>query len=96
MGNDDLPPLEDEVVSWARARELLQDLLALPDRPAILLKGGAELRASGGAPSLEEAFARLERGETHGVQLRYRFAGSEVCDTLLATAGGVRIVRIRR
>ena len=50
---------------------------------------------AGGGMGLEAARELLCRGEASGLQVRYRYAGEEWLDTLMARGSGWRLVRMR-
>lgn len=78
--------LEQLFVDWAGAAEVL----------AVMAKGGTTDRAHGGTLSLEEGRALFMDKKVRGLQVRYRYEGSEWWDTLMRTPAGVRIVRIEQ
>lgn len=88
-----LPELQDAVIPWEVVDQLLHDIEAVAHIHEVLVKGAAAGRARGAPVDLGGARAALLDGSAVGIQIRYRHAGEEWCDTLLRTAGGVRIVR---
>lgn len=73
---------------------LLDDLEACATVLDVIVKGGATSRTDAKTWGLREAAELLTSGQTHGIQIRYRYEGAEWRDTLLWTPGGVRIVRM--
>lgn len=96
-----LPPLQEAVLDGATLDQLFFDIAKAAEVVSVSLKGGATARAGdlprAGSGGDELALARraLSDGTALGVQIRYRFAGSEWWDTLLRTPSGVRLVRVR-
>lgn len=96
-----LPPLQEAVIDEATLDQLFFDIAEVAELVSVSLKGGATARAGdlsrAGSGGDELALARraLSDGTALGVQIRYRFAGSEWWDTLLRTPSGVRLVRVR-
>jgi hypothetical protein len=90
----ELPELQDQVLPWDTVQTLLLDLRDAAELLGVMVKGAPDAHATGAAPDLGAARVALEGGR--GVQLRYRFQGTEWCDTLLPVTDGVRLVRIRR
>lgn len=97
MSSDEqpLPPLivaelDDELLA-----ELFGDVEALGEELEIVVKRGPEVQVDG-APrtTLLEAERLLRTEMTVGVQLRYRYRGSDWWDTILRSAEGFRLVRI--
>lgn len=75
--------------------QLFADLAAEAEVLSILGKGGPRNYASSEPLTLAAAYDRLTSGEITGVQLRYRFDGSEWADTLLWTGSKYRLIRCR-
>ncbi|WP_441285759.1 hypothetical protein ACSRUE_24855 [Sorangium sp. KYC3313] len=96
-----LPPLQEAVLDEATLDQLFFDLAEAAELVSVSLKGGATARAGdlpragSGGDGLALARRALGDGTALGVQIRYRFAGSEWWDTLLRTPSGVRLVRVR-
>ncbi|WP_437707251.1 hypothetical protein WMF45_26305 [Sorangium sp. So ce448] len=96
-----LPPLQEAVLDEATLDQLFFDLAEAAELVSVSLKAGATARAGdlprAGSAGDELALARraLGDGTALGVQIRYRFAGSEWWDTLLRIPSGVRLVRVR-
>ncbi|WP_437629583.1 hypothetical protein [Sorangium sp. So ce854] len=96
-----LPPLQEAVLDEATLDRLFLDIAGAAEIVSVSLKAGATVRA-GGLPRAEGAGDELATarralgdGTALGVQIRYRFGGSEWWDTLLRTPSGVRLVRVR-
>lgn len=89
-----LPALQQTVLDSATLEALFRDLAQCTQILAVLPKGGPQAYASDRGIDLEAARAGLASGAFRGVQVRYRYENQEWCDTLLATPGGVRLVRI--
>lgn len=93
--NDVLPTLQDAMLDDATVDRLFDDVASAAQLLEIVLKGSAEqVTPDPTATSLVSARRALREGSVFGVQLRYRFAGTEWWDTLIATRAGVRLVRI--
>ncbi|WP_437475844.1 hypothetical protein WME75_24615 [Sorangium sp. So ce1014] len=96
-----LPPLQEAVLDEATLEQLFLDIVGAAELVSVSLKAGATARAGdrprAGSGGDELALARraLGDGTALGVQIRYRFGGSEWCDTLLRLPSGVRLVRVR-
>lgn len=92
-----LPALQDAMLDEATVDRLFADVANGAELLEIVLKGGAaQLTPEPNPTSLAAARGALREGRVFGVQLRYRFAGTEWWDTLIATRAGVRLVRIDR
>jgi hypothetical protein len=91
-----LPEVQDALVDNETLDDLLRDWTTCCE--LLLLR----CREDGEGPSLpatadgvRQAIERLRLGDTRGLQLRYRYADGEWCDTLMPHAGGAfRLVRI--
>ncbi|WP_437520279.1 hypothetical protein WME79_26305 [Sorangium sp. So ce726] len=96
-----LPPLQEAVLDEETLDQLFFDIAEAAELVSVSFKAGATARAGdlprAGSGSGELALARraLRDGTALGVQIRYRFAGSEWWDTLLRIPSGVRLVRVR-
>jgi hypothetical protein len=75
--------------------QLFADLGTAAEVLSVQGKAGAGRHASPEPLTLETARDQLASGALRGVQLRYRYDGSEWADTLLRVAGGFRLVRCR-
>lgn len=99
MTSPDSPPpladLQDAVIDDATLDRLLFDLGACATVLEVRVKGAPAEHASGPVPELDRAVADLRAGRVLGVQIRYRFGGTDWCDTLLRVSGGIRIVRMQ-
>jgi hypothetical protein len=92
-----LPELHEGDLDREGVLALVRDLEALTTIREVVLKRGAGVRVDGVAETpLSEAAAMLLGGRVRGVQVRYAWEGAEWLDTLLATPGGVKLVRIRQ
>jgi hypothetical protein len=96
MSPDEVMP---EVYEGALDEEGLERLFAEVGQGAelleVLLKGGDQERARGAGATLAQARAMLWAREVGAVQLRYRYEGAQWWDTLMRTAEGARLVRVR-
>lgn len=89
--------LQDAILDDATVDRLFDDVASSAQLIEIVLKGSAEqMTPESTATTLASARRALRDGSVFGVQLRYRFAGTEWWDTLIATRAGVRLVRIDR
>jgi len=96
--NDDsekLPEMSEAVLSDDEVAALVRDLRACTEIMGITIKSGP-----GGADdqrqlSIDEAAQLLLERAVRGVQVRYRYDGAGWTDTLMPTADGIRLVRIR-
>lgn len=75
---------------------LFNDLEAHANVLDVITKGGPVQQSPGTQIPLREAQALLAEGRVRGVQVRYVWEGEEWRDTLLATADGIRLVRMKR
>lgn len=92
-----LPPVQEAILDEATLDRLFFDVAHGAELVEVVTKGGAEAYAGEpGAPDLSRAREALRSGRAFGVQLRYRFGGTEWWDTLMRVPGGVRLVRIDR
>jgi hypothetical protein len=91
-----LPDLQDAVLTEHELEVYFSDLQTHANVGEIILKMGATERARVGAPTLAEAQTALVQGDVRGVQIRYVHAARQWWDTLMVTAGGIRLVRIER
>jgi hypothetical protein len=92
---ESLPALQDALLDGDTLEALFRDLGGLVELQEILLKGASRSHALEHAASLEEARTALSQGAVIGVQIRYRYQGSDWWDTLLRTPQGIRLVRIQ-
>lgn len=91
-----LREFHEAFVDAATLEQLFVDLESVADVFAVMAKGGSTDRAHGGTLSLEEGRALFVWKKVRGLQIRYRYQGSEWWDTLMHTPKGVRIVRIEQ
>lgn len=90
-----LPPMHDLVLDGAAVDQLFFDLVQAATAIEIIARAPGARRADPAAPwTIDTAHAALRTGALAAVQLRYDFAGSSWCDTLLRTPAGFRLVRI--
>lgn len=90
-----LPELQDALLDEATLDRLVADLGLVATDLSVRLKAGAEVLTGDQAVSLADGVEALRSGTVLGLQVRYRHANQRWCDTLLRTAGGVRLVRIQ-
>ena len=88
-----VPPMWQAHLDATALGQLFADLGTAAEVLSVQGKVGAGRYASPEPLTLETARERLASGESAGVQLRYRYGGSEWADTLLRVAGGFRLVR---
>jgi hypothetical protein len=88
-----LPDLQDVILDDATLRQLVFDIRACARILDVRVKGGATEYASEEEPSLEHALESLAARHVLGVQVRYVHQGAIWRDTLIAVAGGTRLVR---
>lgn len=94
---DALPQLQRALLDQETLDQLFFDLGAAAELREIVLKGASTLRADDmSKPTLDDARRLLLSRQVVGLQLRYRYGGSEWWDTLLPTPEGVELVRIAR
>lgn len=87
--------LQDTILDEATVDSLFFDVAHAGELLEVVLKGtpvGMTPDPSG--VSLDAARVALRERQVFGVQLRYRYAGSEWWDTLMVVRDGVRLVRI--
>lgn len=89
-----LPALQQTVLDAPTLEALFRDLAQCTQILAVIPKGGPQAYAADRGIDLEAARTGLASGQFRGVQVRYRYEKQDWCDTLLATPGGVRLVRI--
>lgn len=90
----ELPELRETELDADGLRALFRDLVAATEIEGIRCKQAPDQRADAAGISPEEALAWLLEGRVRGVQVRYRYEGESWCDTILATPGGHRVVRV--
>lgn len=86
--------LQDAVLDRDMVDRLFFDVREAAELLGVTVKGALESMASAEGIDLDAARDALHDGRVAGVQLRYRFEGTEWWDTLLWTRGGIRLVRI--
>jgi hypothetical protein len=91
----ELPAMSEALLGLEEVNRLLDDLAAHAQVRAVTVKGAARSRAGEDGLSLDDARAALAAGGARGVQIRYAYAGAEWSDTLMVSADGVRLIRIR-
>lgn len=104
MGEDltpdaaEMPDLQQSVLDPETLAQLFSDLGSLTEILEVIPKALAEgYVAESSTITLEEGRKMLLSGVVRGLQIRYRYQGSQWWDTLLpdASTGGFRIVRIQ-
>ena len=93
--SEPLPDVHEADLDPATLAALVRDLEQCAEILDVMVKGGAKRRAQAEPVPLREAVARFLDGEIAGVQIRYRFEGSEWRDTLMRTPDAVRLVRFQ-
>ena len=91
-----LPELNDAVLSNDELSDLFRDYRECTTINEILIKSNPGLVSTETRPSLDHAEDVLRTRSVRGVQIRYQFELATWCDTLMPTATGVRLVRIRQ
>lgn len=92
---DSLSPLQVANLDRDTLGELLTDIEALGEDLEVLVKRRAGHVAAQEQTSLTGAVELLFEGQAEGVQLRYRYRGTDWWDTLMRTPEGIRLVRIQ-
>jgi hypothetical protein len=87
-----LPELQDVLLSWQTVDQLFFDLSVQAHVQDILVKARDQAFAQPAPSDLAAARAALRHGLA--VQIRYRHAGMDWCDSLICVPAGVRRVRI--
>lgn len=90
-----LSPLQVADLDRGTLSELLTDIEALGEDVEVLVKRRAGQVEARGETSLTSALELLLEGQAEGVQLRYRYRGTDWWDTLMRTPKGIRLVRIQ-
>jgi hypothetical protein len=88
-----LPDLREAILDADKLAALLRDIAALTKVDDIIVKGRPGQEPA--SVPLDEVQQLLLGGEIRGVQIRYRHDGAVWWDTLMCTAEGVKLVRIR-
>lgn len=92
-----LPELTQGLLDAGTVDRYFADLEACAELEGILVKASAQAMVGGQPPTtLSEARALVHGGTVRGVQIRYRYDGSDWCDTLMPSPQGVRLVRLRQ
>ncbi len=94
-GAGPLPEVVRALLDRDAVARLLAEIAAGGEDVEVQVKQAAEGYTDPAHPTLEDARALLDAGAVYAVQVRYRLAGTEWCDTLLSASGGARLVRIR-
>lgn len=90
-----LPVLYESLLSWERLDDLLRDIALAGELLEVRLKGHPTARAAAAPADLAAARTALRDRTAVAVQICYRHQSATWRDTLLCTAGGVRLVRIQ-
>jgi len=90
----ELPELSEAELDEVGLRALFRDIALATEIDEIRCKQAPAQRADPSGISADEALEWLLEGRVRGVQVRYRYQGESWCDTILATAGGHRVVRV--
>jgi hypothetical protein len=92
----DLPPVSEALLDEETLARLFADLeLAAEVLGVVVRRRAGRLVEAAGDLTLADARALFDAGDADGVQIRYRHDGWEWRDTLMRTAQGVRLVRVR-
>ena len=89
-----LPPIHDVLIDDATVDQLFFDIGAAAELIAAIARAPGAARADDAPLALAAAHDALCSGAAAAVQLRYRHAGEEWCDTVSRTPAGYRLVRI--
>lgn len=94
----DLPEMTATVLEAEAVQRLFAELAFEASVVDILVRGGHEPEGDDGRsePTLRAARDVLLSGAATGLQIRYVYSGVEWWDTLMRTASGIRLVRVRR
>jgi hypothetical protein len=87
-----LPDIQDAILSWDTLDQLFFDLTSVAELQDILVKERAQAHARHTDLDLTAARHALDQGMA--VQIRYRYGGTDWCDSLIAVPAGIRLVRI--
>ena len=90
-----VPLLVEGLIDAAALRQLFADLAEAATVLGVREKGAPATYSGAEAVPTETAMARLLSGAARAVQVRYSFGGHEWVDTIVALAGGFRVVRCR-
>lgn len=91
----ELPELHQSELDPDTLEALFADLEACAEIHAVIPKAGPG-HVTPASITLAEGRALLTAGQLRGLQIRYRYQGSEWWDTLIAVGGAVRITRIEQ
>ena len=92
---DKLPDVSEATLSDEDVASLVRDLRSLVAIEQIVIKTGQGGADDSAQPTLDEAAQVLLERAVRGVQIRYCYDDADWTDTLMPTADGVRLVRIR-
>lgn len=90
-----LPAVQQAVLDPATLEALFCDLAQCTQILAVVPKTAGRSQVQERSIALAAARTGLDSGAYRGVQIRYHYQSQEWCDTLMATPGGIRLVRIR-
>jgi hypothetical protein len=92
---DDLPDMRTAALDDERVEALFRDIAALATLDEIIVKARPGHVDDAQRITLEDAKRLILSREVRGVQIRYRHDGACWWDTLMCSAEGVRLVRVR-
>lgn len=90
-----VPLMVEGLIDPPTLTRLFADLESAASVLSVREKGGPGEFAGAGESSTAATLGRLLAGTSRAVQISYRFDGYEWTDTVLAAAGGFRLVRCR-
>lgn len=90
-----LPDLHQATIDSATLDQLFRDIQEHADVTDVIPKFTQRGYVPEGPISLEEARKLLHSQSARGVQIRYRYEGSDWWDTIMTATPGYRLVRIR-
>lgn len=90
-----LPDLHQAELDPQTLQSLFQDLATCAEIFAVVPKAGPG-HTSPESITLEEGRELLLSGHLRGLQIRYKYNGSEWWDTLIQVTGGIRLTRIEQ
>ena len=92
----ELPALHQGVLDAATLDQLVVDIETCTEVIEVIPKFGADSYVGEDEViDLRKAISMLGEGQLRGVQIRYKYDGSQWWDTLMGTPQGVRLVRIQ-
>ena len=92
----ELPELHQGVLDSATLDQLVVDIETCTEVLEVIPKFGADSYVGEDEViDLRKAISMLGEGQLRGVQIRYKYDGSQWWDTLMGTPQGVRLVRIQ-